>query len=172
MSVGSQCIARGPQRPAASFLLPPHVVHNPDSHLRRCGPSTVVLPAWVAQYNTGAIAAPNRHPDVAHAAGEEVVDLFLTTEGNVPVRLTTTAVDLASPEQTLTPMLTYDFLDFEQKPPPEDAFRMKVRAVLGYLYVLPMPSRASWHPGGGRGGRGSGLVGREEDVECAVIVRV
>lgn len=70
-------------------------------------------------------------PDVTHGAGEETVDLFLTVEANVPVRLSTASVDMASPEQTLTPVMTYDFFDFERRPPPEDAFRMKVRAVLG-----------------------------------------
>lgn len=78
-------------------------------------------------------------PDVTHGAGEETVDLFLTVEANVPVRLSTASVDMASPEQTLTPVMTYDFFDFERRPPPEDAFRMKVRAVLGYPSVLRLP---------------------------------
>jgi hypothetical protein len=91
--------------------------------------------------------------------------VFLTVDTNVPVRLSTAAVDLESPEQTITPVLTYDFFDFEQRPPPEDAFRMKVRAVLGHSSLSPKPDMIS----GVHGHRGLHLVGiaRERHITRA-----
>ena len=46
-------------------------------------------------------------------------------ETRQPLRLTTEAVESTSPVRVTTPLMTYDFYQFELGPPPEDAFRMK-----------------------------------------------
>lgn len=59
--------------------------------------------------------------------GDETVEFFETSEGHVPVRLTTMAIE--EPESTggerkTTPLMTYDFSRFEARAPDESLFRM------------------------------------------------
>ena len=57
--------------------------------------------------------------------GEETVEYFETSDGHIPLRITTEAVQATSPERITTPLMTYDFSRFERGPPPEELFRMK-----------------------------------------------
>jgi len=56
--------------------------------------------------------------------GEETVEYFEAVESGQPMRLTTEAVEETSPVRTTTPLMTYDFYQFEAGAPPEEAFRV------------------------------------------------
>jgi len=56
--------------------------------------------------------------------GDETVELFLSADGHVPVRITTEAVESHMPTRKASALMTYDVYQFEAGPPNEDVFKM------------------------------------------------